>query len=136
MNSPCMKDKKCTKRYPTAEDGCPRYIRRKPEQGGHTTVINLWINNKYHEDEIDNRWVAPYSPVLSKMFQAHINVEYSNSVKPIKYIFKYINKGRDMAVVEINNATTGVNDEIARYQMRRNINSNESSLANLTFPHS
>ncbi|GBM08133.1 hypothetical protein AVEN_214464-1 [Araneus ventricosus] len=129
-----MKDKKCTKRYPRkmicetqmAEDGYPLYRRRKPEQGGHTTVINLRINNKYYEVEIDNRWVVPYSPILSKMFQAHINVEYCNSVKSIKYICKYINKGSNMAVAEINNATTGINDEIARYQMGRYINSNEA----------
>ncbi|GBM04361.1 hypothetical protein AVEN_155190-1 [Araneus ventricosus] len=36
-----------------------------------------------------------------------------NSVKAIKHICKYINKGSDMAVVEINNAATGVSDEIA-----------------------
>ncbi|GBM59735.1 hypothetical protein AVEN_40656-1 [Araneus ventricosus] len=87
------------------------------EQGGHTTVINLSIDNKYHEVEIDNRWVVPDSPILSKVFQAHINVEYRNFVKSIKYICKYINKSRDMAVAEIGNATTGINDEIARYQM-------------------
>ncbi|GBM09758.1 hypothetical protein AVEN_101804-1 [Araneus ventricosus] len=97
------------------------------EQGGHTiVVINLRIDNKYHEVEIDNPWVLTDSPILSKMFQAHINVEYWNSVMSIKYICKYINKGSDMAVAEINNATTGVNDEIARYQMGRFINSNEA----------
>ncbi|GBN98486.1 hypothetical protein AVEN_186286-1 [Araneus ventricosus] len=94
------------------------------EQGGHTTVINLSIGNKYHEIEIDNR-VVPDSPIFSKMFQAHINVEYWNSVKSIKYICKYIKKSSNMAVVEINNAT-GVNDEITRYQIGRYINSNEA----------
>ncbi|GBM15763.1 hypothetical protein AVEN_262926-1 [Araneus ventricosus] len=96
------------------------------EQGDHTIVINLSIFNRYYEVEIDNRWVVPDSPILSKIFQAHINVGYCNSVKSIKYICKCINKGSDMAVVEINNATTGVNDEIARYQMGRYIKSNEA----------
>ncbi|GBM74557.1 hypothetical protein AVEN_184363-1 [Araneus ventricosus] len=68
------------------------------------------------------------------MFQAYINVEYCNSVKSIKYICKYINKSSDMAVVEINNATTGVNDEIARYQMGRYINSNKVVWRILLFP--
>ncbi|GBM86452.1 hypothetical protein AVEN_108460-1 [Araneus ventricosus] len=66
MKSPCMRDK-CTKRYPrkmifetqTAEDGYPQYRRRKPEQGGDTAVINLRIDNKYHEVKIDNRWIIP-----------------------------------------------------------------------------
>ncbi|GBL88657.1 hypothetical protein AVEN_195646-1 [Araneus ventricosus] len=56
------------------------------EQGGHTTVINLRIDNKRHEVEFENRWGVPHSSNLSKMFQAHINVEYCNSVKSIKYI--------------------------------------------------
>ncbi|GBN38976.1 hypothetical protein AVEN_27652-1 [Araneus ventricosus] len=56
------------------------------------------------------------------MFQAHINVEYCNSVKSIKYICKYPNRSIDMAVVEIDNATTGVDDEIARYEMGQYIN--------------
>lgn len=44
-----MKDKKCTKRYPreliretqTGGDGYPLYRRRKPEDGGQKTIINL-----------------------------------------------------------------------------------------------
>jgi hypothetical protein len=43
-------------------------------------------------------WIVPYNPVLSKMFQAHINVEWCHSMKSIKYICKYINKGSDQAV--------------------------------------
>ncbi|GBM68273.1 hypothetical protein AVEN_88845-1 [Araneus ventricosus] len=47
MKSLCMKDKKCTKRFPrkmicetqAAEDGYPLYKQRKTEQRGHTAVI-------------------------------------------------------------------------------------------------
>jgi hypothetical protein len=42
--------------------------------------------------ELDNRWVVPYNPVLSRTFNAHINIEYCNSVKSIKYICKYVNR--------------------------------------------
>lgn len=96
-NSPCMKDGVCTKRYPrgfntetqTGKDGYPQYRRRKPEDGGFETKIKM--NNR--ESNIDNRWIVPYSPILSKTFKAHINVEYCNSVKSIKYICKYVYKG-------------------------------------------
>lgn len=72
--------------------------------------------------EIDNRWVVPYSPLLCKMFDCHINVEAVHSVKAIKYICKYIHKGSDMAVLELNNK----NDEITQYQMGRYISTNEA----------
>ena len=87
-----MNDEKCTKRYPrqllhdteTGEDGYPLYRRRKPEDGGIKTKTKM---------KIDDKWIVPYCPLLSRTFQAHINVEYRNSVKLIKYICKYINKG-------------------------------------------
>ncbi|UYV67668.1 hypothetical protein LAZ67_5001525, partial [Cordylochernes scorpioides] len=48
-HSPCIKDGKCTKKYPrdlvhdtqTGGDGYPLYRRRKPEDGGHTATIKL-----------------------------------------------------------------------------------------------
>jgi len=126
-NSPCMKEGKCTKRYPrqllnatqTGGDSYPLYRRREPNEGGYTITIkkgNVYI-------DIDNRWVVPYSPLLCKMFDAHINVEYCNSVKSIKYICKYVNKGSDMAVFELSNQ----GDEVTQFQMGRYISSNEAA---------
>ena len=34
--------------------------------------------------EEDNRWVVPYSPVLLRTFNCHVNVDYCSSVKSIK----------------------------------------------------
>ena len=62
------------------------------------------------------------------MFQAHINVEYCNSVKSIKYV----NKGSDMAAFGINNKRT--NDEVMRFQLGRYISSNEAVWRILGFP--
>ena len=81
---------------------------------------------------IDNCWIVPYSPVLCKMFNAHINVEYCNSVKTIKYICKYVNKGSDMAIVELESSNR--NDEIAQYQLGRYISSNEAFWRIFSFP--
>lgn len=128
-NSPCMKDGKCTKKYPremhqetqTGGDGYPQYRRRKPDDGGHTATIK--VNNV--DVLIDNRWIVPHTPLLSKIFIAHINVEFCSSVKSIKYICKYVNKGSDMAVFGLSdrNAQT---DEITQFQMGRYISSNEA----------
>ncbi|GFU94212.1 ATP-dependent DNA helicase [Trichonephila clavipes] len=105
-NSPCMSDGKCTKLYPrklcvcvvsdtiTGNDGYPLYRRRSVEDGGKSVVLKV----RNIDIEVDNRWIVPYSPLLSKTFKAHINVEYCNSVKSIKYICKFVNKGSDMAV--------------------------------------
>lgn len=134
MNSPCMADGKCTKRFPkpfvvetiSGNDGYPLYRRRSPEDGGRTATVSGRI-------DIDNRWIVPYSPMLSKTFKAHINVEFCNSVKSIKYITKYVNKGSDMAVFEVRNAS-GPSDEIEQYQLGRYISSNEAIWRILSFP--
>ena len=78
----------------TGEDGYPMYRRRKPGDGGFTAKIKMKVDSTYQEIEMDNRWVVPYTPILTKMFQSHINVESCQSVKAIKYICKYVNKGR------------------------------------------
>ena len=76
-------------------DGYPHYRRRSTEDGGKTTIIKKHNGTTI---EIDNQWAVPYSPLLSKTFNAHINVEYRNSIKAIKYICKYVTNGSDMAV--------------------------------------
>jgi hypothetical protein len=46
---------------------------------------------------LDNRWIVPYNMSLLKKFQAHINVEWCNKTNLLKYLFKYLAKGHDMA---------------------------------------
>ncbi|GBP26117.1 hypothetical protein EVAR_15131_1 [Eumeta japonica] len=114
-SSPCMADGKCTKNFPkdftndtvTNVDGYPIYRRRNPENGGQSFIKNI-INT---DIDIDNRWVVPYSPLLSKTYNAHINVEFCSSVKSIKYIcnsneaawriFGFPIHERDPAVVQL-----------------------------------
>ena len=126
--SPCMVNdgKKCSKDYPrkfvantqTGNDGYPTYRRRMPGDGGFETTIGTFPNEKV----VDNRWIVPYSPLLCKIFKAHINVEFCNSIKSIKYVCKYVNKGTDMAMVGLRNQ----NDETEIYQQARYISSNEA----------
>ncbi|XP_044587019.1 uncharacterized protein LOC123266682 [Cotesia glomerata] len=128
-NSLCMVDSTCKKKYPkhflketqTGEDGYPKYRRRSPEDGGVTTIIN-GIN-------IDNRWVVTYNPVLCRTFKAHINVEVCKSVKSIKYICKYMNKGSDQA-----SFTVGDLDEVTKYEVGRYISTSEAVWRILSFP--
>ena len=56
------------------------------------------INRGGKEYIIDNSWIVPYNPLLSKTLKAHVNVEVCSSIKAVKYVIKYVNKGSDMAV--------------------------------------
>ncbi|XP_075707181.1 LOW QUALITY PROTEIN: uncharacterized protein LOC142741727 [Rhinoderma darwinii] len=166
-SSPCMKDGFCTKRFPrqlihetqSGDDGYPLYRRRKVGEGGFTALMKMKIGNSYQDIEVDNRWIVPYSPFLSKTFQSHVNIEYCNSVKAIKYICRYVNKGSDQAAFglerqgrttdEINRqerqerTTDEINhqerqestiDEIDRFQTGRYISSNDAVWRILDFP--
>lgn len=134
--SPCMVEGKCSKRYPkqlvtetiTGNDGYPLYRRRSIDDNGKSTIVK--VNRQ--DIEVDNRWVVPYSPLLCKAYKAHINVEYCHSVKSIKYICKYVNKGSDMAVFGV--AAENSNDEVTQYQMGRYVSSNESMWRIFSFP--
>jgi len=97
-NAQCMKDGKCSKRYPRTfsettvmdENGYPAYRRRND-------------GRKFVKDgfEYDNRWVVPYNPYLSAKYGAHINVEIATSITSVKYLYKYVYKGGDRAIAEI-----------------------------------
>ncbi|XP_034044527.1 uncharacterized protein LOC117526576 [Thalassophryne amazonica] len=130
QNSPCMEDGKCTKRFPkqllqetqTGRDGYPLYRRRAPEDDGHTAKLQV----RGQEVEIDKRWIIPYNKLLSKTFNAHINVESCQSIKSIKYVCKCINKGSDVAVFGVEQEGRQQRDEISHYQMGHYISSNEA----------
>ncbi|XP_053592995.1 uncharacterized protein LOC103575583 [Microplitis demolitor] len=132
--SPCMKDNRCSKRFPkafvnetiTGEDGYPSYRRRSTEAGGFVAQVKVNGNNI----EVDNRWIVPYSPVLSRTFETHLNVEYCSSVQSIKYICKYVNKGSDQATFGLKNE----NDEITKYQSGRYISTSEATWRIMSFP--
>ncbi len=97
-NAPCMEDDKCKKQYPckfqfekvTDVNGYPIYQRRNTER-----IILV------HGIELDNCWVVPHNVYLSTKYDAHINVEACNNIRVIKYMFKYVYKGHDRAIVEI-----------------------------------
>ena len=71
---PCVKDGRCSKRYPrslhkdtiTGKDGYPDYRRRSVEDGGQS--FPSVVHGK--QITIDNRWVVPYSPLLSETFNS------------------------------------------------------------------
>nr|XP_034195037.1 uncharacterized protein LOC117611211 [Osmia lignaria] len=85
---------------------------------------------KINEIELDNCWVVPYNPVLLRIFNVHVNVELCNSVKSIKYICKYVNKGSDQAAFVVESER----DEVKLYESGRYISSSEAVRRILAFP--
>ena len=143
--SPCMNEsvtgRTCTKGYPKAfrdetlfrEDGIPEYRRRSLQKGGRQALNFV----RSHAITIDNSWVVPYNPYLTKKFQAHINCEIVNSVAAVKYLYKYILKGSDRILVNMRNESLpGKNDkdEIERYLYTRYISASEAFWRIYEFP--
>jgi hypothetical protein len=93
-NSTCMKKGNCSKYYPKSfqqqttfdDNGFTLYRRRD------TSIIV-----RRSEQNLDNKWVVPHNLYLIKKYQAHINVEYYNKSRILKYLCKYVNKGLDRA---------------------------------------
>ncbi|KAK3880245.1 hypothetical protein Pcinc_015250 [Petrolisthes cinctipes] len=130
--SPCMQDNKCTKKYPrsfvqetqTGLNGYPLYQRLKPQDGGRSFKHKIGHGPEAHEIVVDNQWIVPYNPLVLKILGAHVNVESCTSIKSIKYVCKYVNKGSDMAVFGVQEDTS---DEIKKFQLGRFISSNEAA---------
>ncbi|GMF57085.1 unnamed protein product [Phytophthora fragariaefolia] len=98
-DSPCMKDGKCTKGFPKPWhevmqanlDGFPLYRRRR---------VLIFMDIQY-DNETVNQWVVPYNAYLCQKYDCHINVEVCTTIGAIKYLYKYVYKGSDRAVLTI-----------------------------------
>jgi hypothetical protein len=102
---PCMRDGKCTKGYPrefsehTLDTGKSYPVYRRRDNGRQHLGRGGW--------DFDNRWVVPYNPFLSLRYNCHINVEVCSSVAAVKYLYKYVYKGHDRAMVEVHERAGG-----------------------------
>lgn len=141
-NSPCMKDGKCTKSFPkdfidttqTGHDGYPKYRRRKEEDGGKTLTLKKHPNGTCGVT-VSNQWVVPYNPFLLRQMKSHTNVELCMSVKSIKYVLKYVNKGCDQAIYSLQQSQNRSSiDEIGQYQHARYVGSTEAAYRVLGCP--
>ncbi|XP_031107327.1 uncharacterized protein LOC116012010 [Ipomoea triloba] len=133
--SPCMVNQKCSKHFPKKfvevstldEDGYPIYRRR---ENGATVEKN--------GVQLDSRYCVPHNSYLLLKYKAHINVEWCNQSRSIKYLFKYVNKGNDRVTAEFYKTTTDANenatvDEITMYYDCRYVSACEAAWRLLSF---
>ncbi|KAG6617010.1 helitron helicase-like protein [Phytophthora cinnamomi] len=136
-----MKDGKCTKGYPKPlvevtqgnVNGFPVCRRRRRPPGV------LKFKGREYDNATINQWVVPYNPYLSQKYNCHINVEVCTALTAVKYLYKYVYKGSDKAVItvetvggESNGARMDPN-EILRYLNARYISPIEACMRLLDF---
>ncbi|XP_057763551.1 uncharacterized protein LOC130984017 [Arachis stenosperma] len=128
-NSPCMENGRCIRHFPKKfvqnstidQEGYPVYRRRN---NGRTIEVS--------GIDLDNRYVVPHNRFLLLRYGAHINVEWCNQSRSIKYLFKYVNKGTDRITASFyskridESSATGV-DEVQMFYDCRYISPCESA---------
>ena len=134
--SPCMEGGRCSKGFPKdfvketivdQESYYATYQRRSPDDGGRSTKLPKG------DRSVDNSWVIPYNAYLTLRYNCHINVECCASPKATKYLFKYVTKGNDRAMVTAE-VEGQPRNEIVEYQDLRAVGSSEASWHLLNFP--
>ncbi|XP_043216968.1 uncharacterized protein LOC122379102 [Amphibalanus amphitrite] len=131
--APCMADGACTKRYPKQfaavtevnDTGYPQYRRRSPLDGGRTVHPTGRPGGPI---TVDNRWIVPYNPLLSRALQCHVNVELvTHAFTCIRYVLKYVTKGSDQVMFAVAPGEPAVVDEIATFQQGRYLSAMEAA---------
>jgi hypothetical protein len=110
----------------SSDTSYPVYRRRSPADGGRTFEL-IKGNKKY---TVDNSWVVPYNPVLLLRNDSHINTEDVATVLAVKYLYKYISKGPDRAIVQFtkigDTGTECMVDEVKQFLDCRYLSAAES----------
>ena len=131
--SPCMVNGACSKNFPKEfsnetvipNNAPPQY--QRPDDG---TTVTKRVNGR--DLHLGNNWVVPYNPYLIQKFNCHINMEYCTSHRAVKYLYKYIFKGHDLANVVIHEQQ-GYN-EIDHYIRGRYVGPCEATYRIFSFP--
>ncbi|XP_072088334.1 uncharacterized protein [Arachis hypogaea] len=97
-NSPFLDNGHCSRHFPKKfvefttvnHDGYPVYRRRN--DGRTIDIFGV---------PLDSCYVVPHNQYLLLKYGAHNNVEWCNQSHSIKYLFMYVNKGRDQATTSI-----------------------------------
>ena len=100
---PCMINLKCSKHFPKEVSNTTTLGQNAsyPDYRDNSRVVEK--GGKYGKTFLENISVVPYNPYLSQNYNCH-------NVKAVKYLYKYIYKGRDEGSVRINQSTPEHNE--------------------------
>ncbi|GBP79936.1 hypothetical protein EVAR_75309_1 [Eumeta japonica] len=125
---------------PSSFTGSPRYLHEKTQDAmtyvrnyGRPDLFVTFTQPEWPEikaELLPDQRSFDRHDIISRTFNAHINVEYCHSVQAIKYICKYINKGSDQATFGVRNP----NDEVENYVNGRYISTSEAAWRIFEFP--
>ncbi|XP_032690659.1 uncharacterized protein LOC116853632 [Odontomachus brunneus] len=120
----CLVNGKCSKHYPK-----PFMEETRMDEDSYTYYRRRDVGKTFESPGgyiVDNSHVVPYCPILSLIFNSHINVEVVSSIKSVKYLYK----GHDAATVTVEPVTEDVvleHDEIRDYIEARYVGPVEAS---------
>tara|TARA_B110001452_G_scaffold118768_1_gene98544 strand:+ start:1079 stop:4696 length:3618 start_codon:yes stop_codon:yes gene_type:complete len=82
---------------------------------------------------INNQWIVPHSPYLLLKYRCHLNVEVCFSVGSVKYLYKYLYKGPDRAMVHVRDLSIRSRNEIELFHNMRSFGSAEACWRTFAF---
>ena len=126
-----MENGKCTKNYPKefldetvfTDRGGTLFRRRNDNRFAQ-------LPNNY---KASNKWIVPYNAFFLLKFKGHINLEMVRSMfDNIKYLYKYIYKGSDVALMRLK--MTETDDEVETYECLKYVNATRAFYNIYSFP--
>ena len=126
--------------------GCKRHFpmeyRNETDADGNGYPLYRRRNDAVHNQKFkkgprvySNQDVVPYNAFFLKKYTCHLNLEVCTSIRSVKYIYKYIFKGPDKAIIKIDQRTNEASyDEISHYVETRFIGSTEAMWRLLELP--
>ena len=88
------------------ENGYPRYRRR------NNSIYTIKPSSGYRYTNSD---VVPFNVYLLLRFNAYINIKYYTGFNTIKYVYKYVYKGANRAIVRIASAEETTRNKVKEY---------------------
>ncbi|XP_027099304.1 uncharacterized protein [Coffea arabica] len=134
MHGPCgaMNPKcPCMRKNIGCKDKYPKEFNESTRHSSNSYPIYKRADDKktvkVRAHHLDNRWVVPYNPYLLSKFNCHLNVEVCSTVRAVKYIYKYIYKGHDKILYQLNKTQVDHSfDEIKSFVAARWISAPEA----------